>query len=127
MSASLITSLSLIFSGLLGAGLALPLLFDRVPRNSLYGFRTKLTLSSDEIWYPANRYAAKTLIAWGLITTLIGLLSLCFQPLSSTLQFLLIAPLIGIIIPVLLSLRWLRLHHKPPNAINALETTKSEN
>lgn len=112
MSASLATSLSLIFSGLLGTGLALPLLFNRVQRNSLYGFRTKLTLSSDEIWYPANRYVAKTVIAWGIINTLIGLLTLCFQPLSSTLQFLLIAPLIGIIIPVLLSLRWLRTHYQ---------------
>jgi len=39
--------------------LAIPLLFDKVPRNRWYGFRTSTSLSSDEAWYQSNRVAAK--------------------------------------------------------------------
>ncbi len=39
--------------------LAIPLLFDRVPRNRWYGFRTAASLSSDQAWYQSNRVAAK--------------------------------------------------------------------
>jgi uncharacterized membrane protein len=36
---------------------AVPLVAGLVPRNRLYGFRTKKTLSDDEIWYRVNRLA----------------------------------------------------------------------
>ena len=37
--------------------LSMPMILDRVPPNSAYGFRTPKTLSSPEVWYPANRAA----------------------------------------------------------------------
>jgi len=37
--------------------LAVPLVFGLIPRNRLYGFRTKKTLSDDAIWYRVNRLA----------------------------------------------------------------------
>jgi uncharacterized membrane protein len=43
--------------------LSLPLVFGWIPRQSFYGARTAKTLSSDDIWYPANRFAGITLVA----------------------------------------------------------------
>ena len=36
---------------------SVPLIFEWIPRNGLYGFRTPRTLESDAIWYPANKMA----------------------------------------------------------------------
>jgi uncharacterized membrane protein len=35
---------------------SLPLVFRKVPRNGLYGYRTRATLKSDFVWYEANAY-----------------------------------------------------------------------
>ena len=43
----------------------IPLIFELVPRNPFYGFRTRRTLSSDGIWYPANKMA-------GILGTIAG-------------------------------------------------------
>lgn len=47
--------------------LAVPLIQKRVRPNWFYGFRTPKTLSSPDIWYPANVYAGKVLFATGLL------------------------------------------------------------
>jgi len=36
---------------------SVPLIFEWIPRNGFYGFRTPRTLESDAIWYPANKIA----------------------------------------------------------------------
>jgi uncharacterized membrane protein len=54
------------------AVLAVPLALGMVPPNPLYGFRTSKTLSSPDIWYPANRFAGWLMIAAGALT-------LCFN------------------------------------------------
>lgn len=36
---------------------SVPLVAGLIPRNRLYGFRTKKTLSDDQIWYRVNRLA----------------------------------------------------------------------
>ena len=33
---------------------SLPLIFRKVPRNPIYGYRTRATLSDDSLWYEAN-------------------------------------------------------------------------
>jgi len=45
-----------------------PMVAGMVPRNRLYGFRTRATLSSDAIWYPANRMAGSALLRAGLLS-----------------------------------------------------------
>lgn len=42
--------------------LSIPLVFGWIPRQFIYGVRTPKTLSSDEIWYPANRFAGVVLL-----------------------------------------------------------------
>jgi uncharacterized membrane protein len=53
-------------SGLLLAGLSIPMILGRIAPNGLYGFRVKKTLERPEIWYPVNRYSGKWLLATGL-------------------------------------------------------------
>jgi hypothetical protein len=59
---------------------------DREPvkRNALYGFRTPKTLASDEIWYPANRYAGRALFYAALAIIAGSLLLLPFAGRLST-------------------------------------------
>lgn len=95
-----------LIAGLAGIALSIPMLFDKVPRNRLYGFRTKLTLSSDEVWYPANRFAAKGLILWGLINLLAGCIALGFHPLTHAGQYLLILPPLSVLLVMVVCLIW---------------------
>jgi len=41
---------------------ALPLIIGVIPRNRLYGFRTRKTLSDDAVWYPVNRAAGVAIV-----------------------------------------------------------------
>jgi uncharacterized membrane protein len=41
---------------------ALPLIFGVIPRNRLYGFRTRKTLSDDVIWYSVNRFTGIAIV-----------------------------------------------------------------
>ena len=50
------------------AGLAVPLILRKVPRNSAYGFRTRKTLGDDAIWYEANAHFGRGLLAASLVT-----------------------------------------------------------
>ena len=42
--------------------LAFPLVIGAIPRNRLYGFRTRRTLSDDAVWYPVNRAAGIAIV-----------------------------------------------------------------
>jgi hypothetical protein len=50
--------------------IAIPLIKHKIPRNGLYGFRTKTTLSCDEIWYPANAYFGRSFAIANVVTIL---------------------------------------------------------
>lgn len=50
---------------LLSIALSIPLLRGKVGPNSVYGFRTPKTMSSPQIWYRANRAAARNMILAG--------------------------------------------------------------
>jgi hypothetical protein len=51
---------------------AIPLILEKVPRNGFYGFRTSFTMSSDEIWYRANKISGVALLAGGVFWLLLG-------------------------------------------------------
>jgi uncharacterized membrane protein len=46
--------------------LSIPLILEKIPRNHIYGFRTKKTLSNDTIWYPANKIAGWDFLLAGI-------------------------------------------------------------
>ena len=62
--------------GLTFIALSIPLLLGKVPPNHWYGFRTRLTLSDPQIWYPVNAWGARRLLWLGAATLVAGLLSL---------------------------------------------------
>lgn len=45
----------LFFAPIVVSLLSIPLFLKKVPRNPLYGLRTKDTMSSNKVWYSANR------------------------------------------------------------------------
>jgi uncharacterized membrane protein len=53
--------------------LAIPMILQKIPRNGLYGFRTAYTLSSDEVWYRANRISGIALLVAGVVWLILGL------------------------------------------------------
>ncbi len=69
----LIIMIAFTASGLLAAGLAIPLLRGKVPPNRFYGFRTPATLRDEELWYAANQASARHLLVWGICCTVIAL------------------------------------------------------
>ena len=62
-------------SGGLLVGLSVPLMRGWVGPNAIYGFRVRRTLENREIWFAANRYAARWMAGAGvaLIATAVGL------------------------------------------------------
>ena len=60
-----------------GAGMALipnVLILEKVSRNHLYGFRTAYTMSSDEVWYRANKIYGIALLVAGVAWLALGLI-----------------------------------------------------
>jgi hypothetical protein len=56
-----------IVGGLVLIFLSLPLIWNKVKPNSLYGFRVPQTLDNPELWYEVNHYAGKRLLGTGII------------------------------------------------------------
>jgi len=55
-------------SGLLLAGLSIPLITGKIKPNGLYGFRVKATMENPALWYAMNRYSGWRLLVAGLVT-----------------------------------------------------------
>ena len=56
--------------GLLFIALSIPLIQERVPPNSFYGFRTVKSLSDPKIWYAINRMSGIDLLIAGALISL---------------------------------------------------------
>ncbi len=54
--------------------LSIPMIQKRIKPNRWYGFRTRKTLSSPDIWYPANAYAGKILLVQSAVIFVAALL-----------------------------------------------------
>ena len=107
MNASSIVSSSLVFCGIIVIAVSIPILLGKISRNPFYGFRTQLSLSSDEVWYATNRFAAKGLILSGALNLLIGVISFWFHPLSDGVQLLLVVLPLSVFLPCLISYVWM--------------------
>ena len=71
------------FDGLLGGGdwllfacgltaiTALPLALRWVPPNRFYGFKTKFTLSDPAVWYAANAFMGRAMVAASIVSAAI--------------------------------------------------------
>ena len=54
-------------------GLSLPMILNLIPRNRYYGLRTAKTLSSEKIWYRANRVSGVYFLIAGFVALLVNL------------------------------------------------------
>ena len=61
---------------------SLPLVFRLVPRNPVYGYRTRATLGDDALWCEANAYFGLRLIVASLLSAGIALVFHVWQGLS---------------------------------------------
>ncbi len=48
--------------------IAIPLMLRKVPRNVVYGFRTRSTLASDEVWYDVNAHFGRGLLIASILS-----------------------------------------------------------
>ena len=62
---------------------AVPLALRLVPRNGLYGFRTRTTMASEEIWFSANAHFGRRLIAWSVCGILLGFGTYLLRPFAA--------------------------------------------
>ena len=69
----------LAFSGLLIV-VAIPLALRKVPRNAVYGFRTRATMANDETWFEANAHFGRGLIISSLCGAFAAGVIYAFQP-----------------------------------------------
>jgi hypothetical protein len=63
----LLLTLLFVGMGILLIALAIPLIQGRVKPNWYYGFRTPRTVNNPDLWYPANAYAGKLLVGFGIV------------------------------------------------------------
>jgi uncharacterized membrane protein len=99
-----------LIAGSLLIALSAPLLLQKIPPNSLYGFRLAPVFDSEEIWYATNKYAAKWLMTAGA-TILVAAIVLFFVPGITSDQYALtcLAAVVAVLGPGLfLSLRYAR-------------------
>ena len=81
--------------------LAIPLILRRVPRNIVYGFRTRATLSDDYVWYEANAHFGRGLLIANVITAIAALILYRTQSLSP--GFFLKASVVALVGPSLVA------------------------
>jgi uncharacterized membrane protein len=91
-------------SGMAEIAQGLPLMFNKIKPNWLYGFRLPGSVANEEIWYPVNQYMGKGFVVAGIILVISTLLmflmdfGLILFEKTLVLLFLLVIPIIVIII-----------------------------
>ncbi len=89
--------------------ISIPLVARMVPRNRVYGVRTRKAFASDRNWYEINAYGGKRLIVWSSALALIGIAAFFIpldegNPTGSALSILLaFSPLI-VVIPAIIEI-----------------------
>jgi len=73
--------ITVIIVAVLMALIALPLALRKVPRNRIYGVRTRRTLADDTVWYEANAYGGRALLVASGVTIAVALVLYMFGPL----------------------------------------------
>jgi len=66
-----LTLLLILAAAVVTALIAVPLALGKVPRNHLYGIRTRRTLADDAVWYDTNAYGGRCLIVASGVTVIV--------------------------------------------------------
>ena len=74
--------------------ISIPLILEKIQPNNYYGFRTKKTFQSEEIWYKANKFSGIALFISSLVTLFSSIISLIYLKKISIVKSFLIFHLI---------------------------------
>jgi len=87
--------------------ISVPIVLGMVPPNRFYGVRTRRTLSSDEIWYPANRHGGIAIAFASFVYLLVAYLDPYHDGAAGDVRVFLIhlAAWVGPLVVALLSIR----------------------
>jgi hypothetical protein len=85
---------------------SVPLILRMVPRNNLYGVRTRKALVSDRSWYEINAFGGKLLLVFGALMVGIGYFSerYALPPTSPWASAFVAAPLL-LLLPFMVAIR----------------------
>jgi SdpI/YhfL family protein len=61
---------------------AIPLVLRKVPRNVVYGYRTRTTLADDRIWYAANAHFGRGMLIASVVSAVLIVILARVQALS---------------------------------------------
>jgi uncharacterized membrane protein len=90
--------------------ISIPLILRKVPRNVVYGFRTRATLGDDLVWYEANAYFGRRLVVSSLICAAVVLVLYDMNGVSG--RFFFAATIAALVVPslvtTLLTFRYVR-------------------
>ena len=53
---------------------SIPLILRKIPRNSVYGYRTRTTLSDDRIWYETNAYFGLRFLIGSIVSACLAII-----------------------------------------------------
>ncbi|MHB8898696.1 MAG: SdpI family protein [Thermoguttaceae bacterium] len=98
-----------IASGLLLSGLALPLVWRKIPPNRWYGFRVRRMLEDETVWYAVNEFSARRML-WVGVATVAAAIGFFFQTNSVDLYGTSVAAVVlgGLSVCLIQSFRYLR-------------------
>jgi len=108
MYEKIIIIISMAFIGLIEIIVAIPMLKEKIKPNIWYGFKTTKTLSDPEIWYKANKYAARELIISGILLLITSSILYIFKNMICFNFFSIISLIILTISIILMTLRSFR-------------------
>jgi hypothetical protein len=94
MSHTTFVLLVFVATGLVLAGLSIPLLQERVPPNRWYGFRDRRALSDEKVWYAVNAVAGRSMLGAAIAQIVAAIVLYHVPGLSEQLYVLLVAAVI---------------------------------
>jgi uncharacterized membrane protein len=96
-------------TGILLIVISIPMIRGKVKPNHWYGFRIRATLDNPDIWYPANAYAGKWLLVYGIAQAAAAVLVPIIWPTLSVDDYaivLTVVLMVGLLIVFIASMRF---------------------
>jgi hypothetical protein len=95
---SLITLLGV---SLVSIVIGIPLALRKIPRNAIYGFRTRTTMNSDELWFSANAHFGRGIIIASIGSSMAATGTYLLRPLPP--EFIVPASVLIMVLPSLIA------------------------
>jgi uncharacterized membrane protein len=111
MEEQLMITIAYIVVGILQIIIGIPLIFEKIKPNPLYGFRLGKNMPNEYIWYKTNKYVGRDFVLAGFIIIVLSLIFLIYKSNFSLVETAFIGATILITSVVIILIRGL-LHFK---------------